>query len=176
MKNKLNKININTINKKIEYKYNDKLIEDEYEYIYIYINDELIYNDDCINKTKIYNLYINDNELNINNELKYNIENDLEIWINNITLYYKLNQIQKRDDISIFRIVKDSSYNLPKSNYIEFLFDMYYDDNFIKTLNLNTNNNFHIEFEIDYDKNQINLNLLKKINLKIFNVLKIVIN
>lgn len=38
MKNKLNKININTINKKIEYKYsNDELIEDKYEYIYIYI-------------------------------------------------------------------------------------------------------------------------------------------
>lgn len=162
MKNKLNKININTINKKIEYKYsNDELIEDKYEYIYIYINNELIYNDDCINKTKIYNLYINDNELNINNELKYNIENDLEIWINNITLYYKLNQIQKRDDISIFRFVKDTSYNLPRSNYIEFLFDMYYDDVFIKTLNLNTNNNFHIEFEID-DKNPDKFKFIEK--------------
>lgn len=128
-----------------------------YSKLYIYVEDDLIFDDNINTKNNIYDIYILNDVLKIienNIEIKtFKIEEEFTIWFRNITLIYNNMTKRTNDSKKIKRISKrdytvDQNKNFSKLKYI---FDVYHEGQLIETVDLNSNNNFNSELKNDFN-------------------------
>lgn len=129
-----------------------------YRQLYIYVEDDLIFNDNINTKNNIYNIYISSNVLKIiENDVEIktlNIESEFTIWFRNMTLIY--NNMIKRDfdGVGKKRIASKRDYTKLLTRNIselKYIFDIYHEGQLIESVELNSENNYNTELKNNFD-------------------------